>query len=290
MTLLSHGLRGAIVAAPGHQLFVADYAAIEARVVMWLAGEDAIGIFQPGTDIYCELASSIYGYPVIPNKENQPPERFCGKQATLGCGFQMGWSKFQATCAKYGIEISDELAQKAVNAYRERFWRVKQMWYDQEQAAIDALHIDTEDTPVPCGYVSWVLEGQFLFCTLPSGRRIAYPKPQLTKRKTPWGETKWVLAFMGMNPITRKWERQTTYGGSIVENVTQGVARDVMAEAMLRCEASGYPIVLSVHDEVIAESANGDIKEFERLVARVPVWASGMPIAVEGFVAQRYKK
>ena len=288
MAALANGLRGAIVAGPGKTLFVADYAAIEARVVMWLAGEDdALEEFRSGADIYLSMASDIYGYPC--NKKDHPNERQVGKTAILGLGFQMGASKFQATClAMAGVTIDDAMAQTVVDTYRERFARVKALWYDQEAAAIRAVNTRK---PVHCGYVTWILDGRFLYCELPSGRRIAYPDPQIKPRATPWGDVKSSLSFMGMNAYTRKWERQSTYGGSIVENITQAVARDVMAEAMLRVERSpNYDLVLSVHDEIIAESASGDIKQFEQMVSRVPKWAAGLPIAVEGFSAFRYRK
>ena len=98
------------------------------------------------------------------------------------------------------------------------------------------------------------------------------------------------LTFMGINSYTRKWERQHTYGGSLVENIVQAIARDIMAAAMQRCETAGYDVVLTVHDELVAEGTHGDIKEFEALVAEVPDWAEGMPIAVEGFTTRRYRK
>ncbi len=286
MVALSEGLRGAIVAAEGKSLFVADYAAIEARVVMWLAGEkEALNIFRTGADIYLDMASDIYGYPC--NKKDHSAERQIGKIAILGLGYQMGASKFRATCEKGGSIIDEEFAQSVVSAFREKYWRVKQMWWDQEDAAISAV---LSNRPVTCGYVSWVPEGSFLYCVLPSGRRIAYPFPEIRPRSTPWGAVKNSLTFMGIHPLSRKWVRQTTYGGSLVENITQSVARDVMAEAMLRCELSSYPVVLSVHDEGISERAGGDLDEFLALMSKNPKWSVGLPIACEGFVTRRYKK
>ena len=110
---------------------------------------------------------------------------------------------------------------------------------------------------------------------------------------TPWGAEKESLTFMGMNTYTRKWERQTTYGGSLVENITQAIARDIMAEAMMRCEQSGvYVPVLTIHDEVVAEALRGDgsVHDFEQLVAKCPEWAPGCPIAAEGWAGVRYRK
>lgn len=214
MDILSQALRGAIVPRDGTALYVADYAAIEARVVMWLAEDDeALDIFRSGGDIYKTMAGEIYSIaPTAVDKD----QRQVGKFAILGLGFQMGWSKFVATCETFGVTIEDQFAQRVVEAYRAKFWRVKAMWDDQQAAAIQACH--GHPSGVACGRMVWLKEGKFLFCVLPSGRRLAYPDPQIRARQTPWGETRPALTFMGMNTYTRKWERQATYGGSLVEN------------------------------------------------------------------------
>jgi Mesyanzhinovviridae DNA polymerase I len=288
MEALSNGLRGAIIAAPGHQLYVADYAAIEARCVLWLASdEDALGIFRRHEDIYKDMAADIYGIEML---EVTGDQRQHGKQAVLGCGYQMGWSKFQATCAKYGIIIDDETAQRIVSAYRSKYWRVVDQWTIQENAAIQAT---TTRKPVKAGYITWLREGDYLYAELPSRRRLAYPFPEIRARETPWGATKQALTFLGVNPYTRKWSRMTTYGGSLVENIVQAIARDLMAEAMLRCEKSGtYVPVLSVHDEMIAEAkiGTGSVAEFEALMAECPEWAEGCPVEAAGWTGIRYRK
>jgi DNA polymerase len=289
MEVLSCALRGAIVAAAGHQLYVADYASIEARVLLWLAGEqDALRLFREGGDLYCDMASSIYDRPIT---EQDKLERQVGKFAILGLGYQMGWSKFQATCATFGITIEDEFAQQVVEAYRQKYWRVKQLWYDTEAAACEAVthkgHLIRHDR------TAWQRMGRFLYCTLPSGRRLAYPEPELRKRQTPWGAEKWALTYKGVNTYTRQWERQTSYGGLLVENVVQAVSRDLMAAALQRCEESGvYTPVLSVHDEIIAEAplGQGSVAEFEGLLMTVPTWAIGCPISAVGWRGLRYRK
>ena len=287
MESLAGALRGTIIASPGTTLFVADYASIEARVVMWLAGDEAaLDLFRSGADIYKEMAGEIYA---ITPQEVDKGQRQVGKFAILGLGFQMGAAKFQATCAGFGVAIEDTFAQRVVEAYRAKFWRVRNMWDDQNAAAIKAVHFGA---PVRCGKVSWLKEGNFLFCVLPSGRRLSYPFPQVRMRETPWGEPRPALTFMGMNLYTRKWERQSTYGGSLVENQTQAVARDIMAEAMLRVEATGvYQPILTVHDEIIAEGPlAGDVHEFEQLLTTLPTWAKGCPIGAEGWKGPRYHK
>ncbi len=289
MEALANALRGAIVAAAEHVLYVADYAAIEARVVLWLAGDEAaLDIFRRHEDIYLEMASAIYDRPCTKDDKD---ERALGKIAVLGLGYQMGASKFQTTCAKFGITIDDALAQTVVDTYRERFSLVKQMWWDQEDAAIAATK--RAGKAVTAGRVTWIREGRFLYCVLPSGRRLSYPDPQVKQRATPWGAMKDSLTFMGVNAYNHQWQRQTTYGGMLVENITQAVARDLMAEAMLRCEATGvYQIVLTVHDEIVAEAPAlaGNVQEFEGLMAACPEWAEGCPVAAEGWTGTRYRK
>lgn len=320
MEALSHGLRGAIVARPGYQLYVADYAGIEARVVNWLAGnEEALAIFRSGADIYCYMADEIYGYTT--NKHDHPKERGIGKIAVLGLGYQMGAKKFVESCALGGVTILQDnncihcglwasehfkenrdhphepadaaeiTAYRIVQAYRAKFWRVKEMWNHQEEMAIAA--VENPDEAFPCGKVTWFMEGRFLYCELPSGRRLAYADPEIRNVKTSWGAWKSQLTFMGVNPLNNQWQRQHTYGGSIVENITQAVARDLMADAFLACERSGvYIPVLTVHDEIVAEAllGAGSVKEFESLMARTPSWSGNCPVAAEGWVGARYHK
>lgn len=290
MDVLAHALRGAIIPSPGKELFVADYAAIEARVVMWLANDQqALDIFRRHEDIYCFMASDIYGYPC--NKKDHPDERQMGKQAILGLGYQMGWRKFRDTCASFGITIDDHLAQRVVDTYREKFWRIKDLWTRQENCAMEAVYYP-EDALEADG-VRWEVEGRFLYCTLPSGRSLAYADPEIREYEMPWGVRKDCLTFKGINSINHQWQRQKTYGGSLVENIVQAIARDLMAAAMWRCEQSKiYTPVLSVHDEMIAEAdiGQGNVKEFEHLMAENPVWAKGLPVEAEGWSGFRYRK
>ncbi len=164
------------------------------------------------------------------------------------------------------------------------------MWGAQNHAAMMTVK---SGRPHAAGYVSWLMEGKFLYCELPSGRRLAYPYPEIRMRETPWGAQNASLTYMGVNSYTRKWTRQSAYGGMLVENITQAVARDLMAEAMLRCERSGiYTPVLSVHDELIAEAkvGTGNVKEFEALMAECPRWAEGCPVEAAGWTGVRYRK
>lgn len=291
MDTLSQALRGVIVPAKGKQLYVADYASIEARVLMWLALDHAaLDMFRSGADIYCEMASEVYGRPITKTDKD---ERQLGKTAILGLGYQMGAAKFVDTAmAMAGITIDEDMAKRVVDAYRSKFWRVKNLWEEQQSTAIEAVQIPQET--VTTKYVSWLYDDDegFLFCILPSGRRLAYPEPEIRSKQTPWGEMRASLTFMGVDSFSHKWTRQHTYGGSLVENIVQATARDVMAAAMVRCEAAGYPVVLTVHDEVVSETplGFGSVRAFEELLTALPTWVRGCPIAVEGWNGTRYRK
>jgi DNA polymerase len=302
MEALSQGLRGMIIPEDGHQLFVADYAAIEARVLLWAAeDDDALEVFARAKtceckgrvcsrcDIYLAMASELWPGRIL-FKDTDIMERAIGKIAVLGLGYQMGWKKFIDTALKGGVVIDDEFGKRIVYAYRDKFWRVKQMWEDQNDAAM-ACVLDCGD--VTCGKVTWLLEGDFLYCQLPSGRRLAYPDPEIRHTETSWGEMKETLTFMSINPRNHQWERTKTYGGMIVENIVQAIARDLMAGAMVRCAYSPtYTPILTVHDELIAQAriGTGDVHEFERLMAKCPPWAAGCPVEAEGWAGPRYRK
>lgn len=287
---ISSCIRGALTAAPGKKLICADFSSIESRALFWLAGEEkGLEIYHGDGKIYEAMAAEIY---------NKSPseilggstERNLGKQAVLGCGYNMGWKKFLITCEGYGIFISEDLAKKAVSAYRAKFERVPAFWKECEEAAIGAVLYPGKIFKT--GKVAWRQVGDFLYAKLPSGRKIAYHKPKLQRKKTPWGEMKLVLTYMGVDSMTKKYWRQHTYGGKLVENITQGVARDFMAEAMLRVEAKGYEIIMSVHDELVAEvdEGFGSLKEFEKLMVELPDWGKGCPIQAEGWEGKRFKK
>jgi DNA polymerase bacteriophage-type len=274
MGLLSSCVRGMFISPPGHDLVVADYSAIEARVLMWMAGQDdAVKMFAEGKDLYVEMAKKI----------GPEATRLLGKQAVLGCGFGMGHVKFKATCQGYGIDISEALAQRAVDAYRSTFSKVPTMWYAQEQAMRTAI---TTKMKVDCGKVSWSWDTRgrdFLYCTLPSGRRLAHHKASISGDR---------ITYWTTNVKTKKHEKTDAYGGRITEHIVSGTARDIMAWAMLRAEKAGYKIVLTVHDELVAEvpEGTGSVEEFIKIITAIPEWAVGCPINAEGWRGKRYKK
>ncbi len=287
MEALSNGLRGAITASKGAQLYVADFAQIEARVLLWLAGDtEHLDSFRQGRDIYCDTASEFYRR-TITKADTQ--ERSLFKVAVLGLGFGMGAPKFVTTCANQTppVIVEEDVAKDIVEAYRTKFWKVKELWSDQQEAAIQAVRGDKK---VIGDLVTWFVQKPFLYYRLPSGRCLAYPFPEIHMKETPWGEEQPGLTYMGVDTYSHKWKRQRSYGGLLVENVVQAIARDCMAEAMLRCNANGYPVVLSVHDEIVSESEGGSVHEFEQLVTELPRWAHGMPVAADAWQGFRYHK
>ncbi len=292
MTALSACIRGMLIPKEGNDLVVSDYSAIEARVVMWLAGAE-VGIqeFEDadeglGEEIYVKMAQRVFNNPDLTSDDEK--ERQLGKTIILGCGFGMGVKKFYATCLSWGIEISESLAKKSVDMYRSTYKAVRNMWYDQERAAIKAVRTGKKTYS---GKIVWARHKQFLYCKLPSGRCLAYPYPKIEKKEK-WGTMRDTLTFMGIDSKTKQFVRQETYGGKLTENITQAVARDLLAEAMLRCDEAGYKVVFSVHDELVAEIPEkfGSVTEFENIMCESPAWSEGCPIAAEGWRGKRYKK
>ena len=280
MVALSSTLRSMIVPDAGNRLLVSDFNAIEARVLAWLAGEQApLDVFASGQCIYCHAATSIYGRTIT---KADKEERQIGKVAVLALGYQGGVGAFQTMAAAYRVEIPDEMADDIKVKWRKANRNISRFWYALEEAAKNAvLH---RGHAFDAGPITFKCHGDFLFAKLPSGRRLAYYKPVIGNSG---------LEFWGTDSrLGGRWAKLTTYGGKLCENVTQAVSRDLLADAMLRVEAAGYPVVMSVHDEVVSEApiGFGSLEEFERLMCEMPDWATGLPMAVEGFECERYRK
>ncbi len=326
MEFLSSALRGAIKAPDGRIFYCGDYAAIEARVIFWLADEKhGLSLFRRNEDVYCDMASDIYGRKIT--KANEL-ERMFGKQAILGLGFQMGFIKFLVTCQGYGIKFTkkqiidivgagnfanicewiqtkawkmvkkqmpdataDDVASLAlmkyvVERYRSRYPAIPKLWEAYNTAAISA--VSNPGKVYRTGRVTWAMRGNFLCCKLPSGRIMRYPFPQVEATRNGIK-----LTYMTVDSMTKQWIRVDTYGGKLAENVTQAVARDVQADADVRLEDSGvYFPVMTVHDELVSEADEGagSLKEYGDLMVIGSEWADGLPIAVECWKGKRYRK
>ncbi len=302
LSVVGDCLRGMICAPPGKKLIAADFSNIEGRVLAWLAGEswkvEAFRAYDRGVgpDLYLVTAAEILGVDVKTLNKKSPERQAYGKVPELACGYQGGVGAFQTMAHTYRITIRDELAQRIVKAWRAKHPNVTQFWWDLEAAAFEAVANPGALTTVRD--IKFKVVGSFLWCQLPSGRSLCYPYPAIAWKEMPWktddGEPvrKQVVSYRGVNSYTRKWETIYTYGGKLAENITQAVARDVLAEAIVRLEAAGYPVVMHVHDEVICEVPDdfGSVEEFEALMVELPPWAAGLPVAAEAWEGPRYRK
>jgi DNA polymerase len=315
MTVLSSAIRSTIKASPGKEFFCADYSAIEGRGLAWSAGEewvlDAYRAYDrgEGPDLYMVAAGKILGKDptTITPKERKNP----GKIAELACGYNGG----PGAIAAFGGECSEEerpvyiaaleaegnfnpteddifqkWARDVVTKWRKAHPATVALWRGLESAAIQAMQSPTNEG-VAYRKFTYTKENGFLTCRLPSGRKLYYAQPELANRRMPWGDIKLCLSHMNVDGVTKKWERRFVHGGVLTENVVQALCRDILCEAMLRLENAGFPVILHVHDEIVAEVAPGsDFEAYKSIMAECPEWAEGFPIEVAGWVGQRFKK
>lgn len=292
LTRLAHMLRGVIKASPGCRLIAADFASIESCVLAWEAGEERmLRILSSGGSLYKDMCGAIYSIPdPQKNVSKGTPEYQVSKNAVLGLGFGMGGPKFVVTCAKVGTVISEEFSKEVVQTYRSTYPRVKALWYSTEAAACEAVRSPGRITEA--GRVHFRMKGRALRMKLPSGRCLTYMDPKLKPKKTPWGEDRDSLEYMGVDSKTGQWRRLHTYGGALVENSTQAIARDLLRDAMLRLDAAGYPLVMSAHDESTGDVPNtfGSERDFGEIMCQLPAWAVGCPVSQESWSGPRYRK
>lgn len=296
MDAMADTLRGMMTAAPGHDLVAVDFSAIEARVLAWLAGEEKVlDIFRTHGKIYEHAAAGIYR---VLMEEVTKDQRQIGKVAVLALGYGGGVGAFQSMARVYGVKVPDHEADEIKKAWRDAHPRIVNYWYGLEDAAMRALRTGQPEDVAPFGCearrVTFKRAGSFLWCKLPSGRVLCYPYPKIAERETPWGEMKEAVHYMTVNGTTNKWEETSSYGGFWAENVTQAVARDLLAHALFKLEEAGYPVVMHVHDEAVVEIAttcdDGTLARIEALMADTPAWAAGLPVSAEGWRAPRYRK
>ena len=287
-------LRCTLTARPNRRLLVWDFGQIEARVIGWLARDPvSLEIFASGKDPYVASASEIYekDYDRVTGDERQ-----VGKWAVLGLGYQMGGERFQEQLSNVGVNAPLEFCCRVVYKFRDKFEAIAELWERLNKAALNTVRTGRASQ---VNAIRFAIEGDFLTCRLPSGRKIYYFKPEISQ-KTRAIKTKTGFKQIEVDELrylrvkNGRLFRASTYGGKLAENITQAVARDFMAEGMLRLEANGYEIVGTVHDEVIAEVDQDDttktVSNGTDLLEMVPVWADGCPIIADGFETIRYRK
>ena len=280
--VLSQLIRTAFIPKPGYQFYVADFSAVEARVIAWLANEQwRQNVFEKNGDIYCESASQMFHVPVVKHGINGHL-RQKGKIAELALGYGGSIGALKAMGAlKMGIK-EDEL-QPLVNMWRQASPNIVQFWWDVDKAATTCIkqRLDTETHGITFKYRSGCL---FIF--LPSGRRICYVKPGIGTNR--FGNES--ITYQGIG-ATKKWERLETYGAKLVENIIQATSRDLLANAMQNLTKAGYKIVMHIHDEVVIEAPQGpSLEKIEQIMVKVPDWANGLKLNAAGFISDFYKK
>lgn len=329
VAVISGCLRGLFTAAPGKDFICSDFSAIEAVVLAELAGEKwRQEVFRTHGKIYEMGAAMITGTPFeefmrvagypditkegwwvdepLPGAKHHPLRKTIGKVSELASGYA-GWI---GAWKNFGADkfMSDDEIKQAILAWRDASPMIVELWggqwrkhpkkweftpefYGLEGAAVQAV------MNPGCAYqyrmLTFQVHADVLYCRLPSGRCLSYHTPRLIQSTAPHGNPVWQLTYMGQDAVTNQWVRLNTYGGKICENVTQAVARDILVFALKNLEKAGYPIVLHIHDEIVAEvdKGTGSIEEFERIMAIMPPWASDWPIrAAGGWRGLRYRK
>ena len=282
---LSQLIRTALIPEDGQQFIVADFAAIEARVIAWIAGEDwRQKVFAEGGDIYCASASQMFHVPVVKHGVNGHL-RQKGKVAELGLGYGGNINALKAFGADK-LGMTDEEMADTVAKWREASPHIVALWKSLEQAAIRCLRRG-KSTLSTVGHIRFDLEDGVLFMTLPSGRRIAYWGALYGQNK--WGNDE--LTYMGTDQKTKKWSRLSTWGGKITENLVQATARDCLKEAMLRLQENGYDIRAHVHDEVIISAPlSARVEDVAKLMGEKIEWAPGLLLRADGYSCEYYRK
>ena len=312
--LLSSLLRGVIIPSPGRSLAAVDYSAVEARGLLWLAGDsEGLGVYRRfdshgGPDAYMHAAADVYGVrPVNVTKA----QRFIGKIVTLSAGYGGSVGAFEAMAETYGLDTTGLDISAIVNSWRdarplvagirrggftneEGDWIVTRtggLWKELERMA--RLAISAPGGTFTAGRCTWSMRsGPHLHCVLPSGRPLVYRDARIEVVRNRWGKDAPCITFFGKLKGRTSWGRVETYGGKLSENITQAATRDLMADAMVKLEkVPGVDVVLSVHDELLAEVDGPEgLAAMESAMLDTPSWARGLPVAVEGGLMRRYGK
>ena len=292
---LSQLIRTAFVASPGNVLIDADFSAIEARVISWLAGEKwRLDVFKSHGKIYEASASQMFGVPIDRIKKGNPEYalRAKGKVAELALGYQ-GSAGALIAMGALNMGLTEEELPDIVNRWRTANSHIRDLWYDMDGAAVDVIQ-NGGCQRVHGLWLAREYDGTTGTCsftiTLPSGRKLYYNDPKIGENR--WGNPS--ITYMGVND-KNKWGRIETYGGKLTENCVQAIARDCLAEAIERLEAAGFPIVFHVHDEVVIDikpyAAHADmLDQVVQIMRQPPIWVNDLPLNADGWVGDFFTK
>jgi DNA polymerase len=290
---LSQLIRTVFVAPAGRILVDADFSAIEARVIAWLSGEQwRLEVFKTHGKIYEASAAQIFGVPIVRIVKGNPEYelRQQGKVAELALGYGMGAKKFKDTAEKQGVSFTLGESQSIVKKWRDASSRIRDLWYSVKNAAIKvagdggSVNIGRHLTiSREFDYSSGI---DCMTILLPSGRKLFYVSPRI--RENQFGKP--AVAYKGMCQTTKKWTEIDTYGGKLVENIVQAIARDCLAYAVEQLTAAGHRIVFHVHDEVLIESETDTLGEVTKIMSIPPPWAPGLPLSADGWTGEFFRK
>ena len=280
---LSQLIRTALIPEAGSRFIVADYSAIEARVLAWLSKEEwRLELFKKGGDIYCQSASKMFGVPVEKNGQNKEL-RQKGKIAELACGYGGSVGALRAFGA-VAMGIPETELKGIIDKWRASNPNIVKLWWEVYKAA---KYVITTKSSIMCYGLKFSYERGIMFVELPSGRRLAYCKPRLGINA--FGSE--CITYEGIGN-SKKWERIESYGPKLVENIVQAIARDILSDALMRFYKNGYKIVMHVHDEVVLEVKENvsTVEEVCRIMSINPEWAKTLPLNADGYECNYYKK
>lgn len=301
---LSQLIRTAFVATPGNVLIDADFSAIEARVISWLAGQEwRLEVFRTHGKIYEASASQMFHVPIEKIKKGNPEYalRQRGKVAELALGYQGGVSAMRRMDTGHNLDdLSDDEVKGIVDRWRETNSMIRDLWNIVDSAAVtvitnggaQTIRSETTDAVITLSCELDVITGtRYMTILLPSGRKLYYPSPEIGVNR--WGNPS--VSYMGQNQTTKRWERVETYGGKLVENIVQAIARDCLAIAIENLEAQGLHVVFHIHDEVVIDTpawADNDtmLDTVTKIMTKPIPWAQALPLNADGWVDKFFKK
>ena len=280
--VLSQLIRTAFIPSKNHHFYVADFSAVEARVIAWLSNEKwRQESFAKNEDIYCASASQMFGVPVVKHGINGEL-RQKGKIAELALGYGGSIGALKAMGATK-LGLTDDELPPLVQMWRNASPHIVQFWWDVDKAAKECIKTHLSQTTHG---MKFIYRSGCMFLRLRSGRYLCYPQPKIGINR--FGSE--LITFMGINTV-KKWDRIETYGAKLAENIVQATSRDLLAEAMRRLEAADNPVVMHIHDEAVIDApADRSLDTIVQLMTKVPDWANGLILNAAGFVSDFYKK